>query len=215
MKLISVFFTKMTLAVATLITMSVFTHARMIRPADGQRVFWNRFEVISGDDNTVVLTWNVTEYNNKSFLVQHSMNGSDWETITIIHSKNSAETMVDYSYTHRNKLNGKQFYRIQDVDVDTKTINFSPVKTLTLQNDNTAIMVWPNPVVTHLFIANNNKSDKFTKAQIFDLSGKLVSEKQLQTNTNAINVEDLSAGNYIVKIASENGTVLCQKIVKQ
>jgi hypothetical protein len=215
MKLISTFFTKKTQAVALLILMGTFTNAHQASAADLRRVFWNKFEAVVKGDNTVVLTWNVTEYNNKSFRVQHSVDGTNWEDIAIVQSKNSAESMTDYSYTHINKLHGKQFYRLQDIDVDLGSTGPSPVRTLILKIDNQAITIWPNPASDHILIANNDKGDLYTKARIFDLTGKVVTESNLKPNVNEIAINKLPAGTYIVKIENSKGTSYSQKIAKQ
>jgi hypothetical protein len=177
------------------------------------RVFWNKFEVTAGSDNTVTLNWNVTEYNNKSFIVQHSINGADWEDISIIPSKNSAETMTDYTFTHINKLNGKQFYRLKDFDIDTKSITTSPIRSLVLSNRQT-LLVWPNPATNYIAIQNDN-SGSYTQASIYDLTGKLLIRQNLSPNINQVTVSALSAGIYLVRIENELGLAQTQKIVKQ
>jgi Secretion system C-terminal sorting domain len=178
------------------------------------RVFWNKFDVTISNGHTVILTWNVTEYNNKSFIVQHSINGTDWEDITVIQSKNSPESMTDYSYTHFNKLSGKQFYRLKDFDIDTKSIGTSPVKTVMLINDNQTVIVWPNPATSRIQIANDN-GNTYTKVKVIDLTGKMMIEKKLGANINEIALNELSAGIYMVKIENNKGKSHTQKIVKQ
>lgn len=178
------------------------------------RVFWNKFDVTANNGATVVLTWNVTEYNNKNFIVQHSINGTDWEDIAIVQSKNSLESMTDYSYTHRNKLNGKQFYRLKDIDVDTRSIGVSPVKTLVLENNEQVVSVWPNPATNYLNIAND-KDINYTKVKIFNLTGKTMIENKLAAGVNKIPVSKLPVGTYIVKIETNKGESHTQKIVKQ
>ena len=178
------------------------------------RVFWNKFEVSANKDNIVELTWNVTEYNNKSFIVQHSVNGTDWDDIAIIQSKNSAETMTDYSYTHQNRLGGKQFYRLKDIDVDTKSIGISPVKTLMLENNKDAVSVWPNPT-THFINIANSKNNNYTKVGIYDLMGKTMIETKLNTGINEIPVSQLPSGTYLLKIENSQGESTSRKIVKQ
>jgi mRNA-degrading endonuclease HigB of HigAB toxin-antitoxin module len=215
MKLISAFFTKKTPAVALVALMVMFTNALFASPNDIRRVFWNKFDATLKENNAVVLTWNVTEYNNKSFVVQHSVDGTEWETIALVQSHNSAESMTDYSYTHSNKLGGKQFYRLQDIDVDHGSTGYSPVRTLILKNDKQSVTIWPNPATDQILIANNDNSDMYTKARIFDLAGKVVTERKLNPNVNEIAVNELPSGIYIVKIENIKGASYSQKIVKQ
>jgi len=215
MKLISIFFTKKTLAVALFILIITFTYARTASTVDMRRVFWNKFEANLTDDNTVVLTWNVTEYNNKKFLVQHSMNGIDWEDIAMVSSKQNTQPMVDYSYTYINKLSGKQYYRLMDLDVDVNSTGYSPVRTVISKYVQQSITIWPNPATDHIIVANSDNKNLYTKASIYNLTGKLVAESKLGSENNEIAINQLPAGFYMVKIENANGTCYSQKIVKQ
>jgi hypothetical protein len=214
MHLISTFCLKRATAVGLLLVMMTFTYARSSAPVDTRRVFWNKFEVIETNNNTIVLTWNVTEYNNRSFIVQHSVNGTQWEDIALVQSKNSAESMTDYSYKHINKLGGKQFYRLKDIDVDYGTTGFSPVKTLIRKNAMQVVAIWPNPV-TNLILISNDNSNPYTKAKVFDLTGKVMMERKLEPDVTEIPVTELAAGTYIIKIENNTGAAYTQKIVKQ
>ena len=98
-EIVSGFISKRVLSFSLLMLLSTFMHARKASFFEAKRVYWNKFEAVVTNDNMVLLTWNVTEYNNKSFLVQHSVNGTNWENIALVFSKSSAESMTDYSYT--------------------------------------------------------------------------------------------------------------------
>jgi hypothetical protein len=214
MKLISTLIAKKTLAVVLLVLMATFINGLKAAPSGLYRVFWNHFDVTVKENNTVELTWEVTEYNNKNFHIQHSLNGTDWKDIAVINSQNSAESLVSYSFTHTNKNTGKQFYRIKEVDTDIKLSGYSPVRTLMLKNEATTVSVWPSPATDQIRI-NNTDNSSTTKAQIYDLSGRMMTEKKLQANTNTIAISDLTAGTYIVRIANDNGVIYTQKITKQ
>lgn len=215
MKLISTLFTKKATLVALFMVLVTFTNAGTVSSAAYFRVFWNKFEVVATNDNKVVLTWNVTEYNNKTFSVQHSVDGIKWEEIALIQSQKSAESITNYSYTHNNKLSGKQFYRLLDVDVDHGSSGFSPVKTLVIENEKQVTAIWPNPAVDHIVISNKDNSDMNTKARIYDLTGKVMAEVKLGPNNNKIAINELPTGTYIVKIENTKGASYSQKIVKQ
>ncbi|MCL2290538.1 MAG: T9SS type A sorting domain-containing protein [Bacteroidetes bacterium] len=67
--------------------------------------------------------------------------------------------------------------------------------------------VFPNPASDNIYI----QGEKFVKAALYDMRGQLVLHS---TNPN-INISTLPAGNYILKIESEDGCVVTQKIVKR
>ena len=74
---------------------------------------------------------------------------------------------------------------------------------------NTSINIYPNPVSSILTINGVNENAEIS---VFDLYGKKVLSQK--TNSNTIDVSDLSEGIYIVNITSENETVN-YKIIKK
>jgi hypothetical protein len=185
-------------------------------PAGILPVTWKSFDATVQNNNSVTLNWEVMEYQNKGFYIQHSTNGADWDNIAFVASRGDKESFNTYSYKHTNNQNGLQYYRIKQVDIDEK-ISYSAVATVILKNDEQNISIWPNPATSQIRIASNNsdKNSPYTKAQIFDLSGRKLTETLLQANTGTIDVSRLSAGTYLIKIESKDGTNYSQKIVKQ
>ena len=216
MKLITVLTTKKAKTLTMFIVLALAAHAGVSHTSGMRRVFWNKFEVVTNGKNEVVLTWNVTEYNNKSFRVQHSTDGLKWEDIALVQSKISGESMTDYTYTHVNRENGKQFYRLQDIDLDATSIGFSPVKTLMLYDEKPVVAIWPNPATSEISIARYNINNSSTsKAQIFDMAGRMIIEKQFGEHSATININDLQPGTYVLRIQGENGKLRTEKFVKQ
>lgn len=66
-----------------------------------------------------------------------------------------------------------------------------------------AVQVWPNPASTHISVSYKNPSNTSASLSIFDLSGRLVYQKNI-TNTEAsqIDVSYLSGGLYILELNS-------------
>ena len=185
-------------------------------------VFWNVFEA-TANKNNVSLTWIVTEYNNKVFIIQHSTNGYDWNDVDSVKTKNSPLTLDDYHYTHINNLDGRQYYRVKQVDIDEENVGFSKVLSVVLRSDKKAaekpaISFSPNPATDQVRIVSNEKDQTnniYNGAKIYDLSGKLVADKIVQSHTNIIILTDLPIGIYIARIECSNGKVFTQKIIKQ
>ncbi|MGC4036212.1 MAG: hypothetical protein QM764_09635 [Chitinophagaceae bacterium] len=83
-------------------------------------VKWIDFNTSLTNNTTVTLNWKVTEENNAGFYIEHSSDAANWETLTFIQSKNSNGNNQDYSWSYTANLNGKQYYRIKQVDIDGK-----------------------------------------------------------------------------------------------
>ncbi|MFZ5939927.1 MAG: T9SS type A sorting domain-containing protein [Bacteroidota bacterium] len=76
-----------------------------------------------------------------------------------------------------------------------------------------AIRVFPNPCTDILYVSGNGSSEgAFSEAEIYDLSGKKVAA--IEAGTNTINISDLKAGIYLIKLRY-NEQVSTQKIVKK
>tara|TARA_B100000809_G_C14834531_1_gene422338 strand:+ start:266 stop:631 length:366 start_codon:yes stop_codon:yes gene_type:complete len=76
------------------------------------------------------------------------------------------------------------------------------------------ISIYPNPFsqkITLTILKNNS----FIKSiSIYDLNGKLVLEKEYNSNTINVNLNQYNNGIYFVKIIDNNGNVTAQKIIK-
>ncbi|MBC7947749.1 MAG: T9SS type A sorting domain-containing protein [Chitinophagaceae bacterium] len=198
-----------------LMTLATVTNARSADVTEFYRVFFNTFKAQVKSNNTIVLRWTATEYNNKCFVVQHSTNGVDWVDIDSVKSKRSLESLEGYSYTHYTKLTGKHYYRIMDVDTDEVRAGYSEVIIVNMRNENEKQVISPNPATNQLTIVSQDANTLYTTARIYDLMGKQVTERTLRSQTNTISISDLPSGIYIVTASGANGISHTQKIVKQ
>lgn len=178
-------------------------------------VTWEKFDVSLQRDNTVGISWTVTEQQNKGFYVEHSTDGKAWESLGFIASKGSnIETVQSYTYSHAITFNGIHYYRIRQVDIDGRE-SYSEVRSIDLKNNLQQVSIWPNPATDQLRIVTQS-GDNNSKARIFDLSGRMIAQKQLQpASVNTMNIGSLPTGTYIVKIESGDGISYNQKISKQ
>jgi uncharacterized protein YjbI with pentapeptide repeats len=74
------------------------------------------------------------------------------------------------------------------------------------------IYVYPNPIEDVLFIEGFDKSIKSHTANIYNLLGKLILEKEIINNK--LNVSELNIGNYFISIESDTD-MITKKIVKK
>lgn len=178
-------------------------------------VTWSKFDAFLQGSNIVNLEWELTEENNEGFYIEHSRNGNNWEDIAFIQSKHG-ESVQAYSYSHINNMNGKQYYRIRQVNVNGKK-SYSEIRTIVLKNDTRNISIWPTLATDHIRIVNDGDgNNSFSKAQVFDLSGRMLTEKKLQpSDMNTLNISMLPTGTYILRVQNNNGTACNQKISKQ
>lgn len=80
-------------------------------------------------------------------------------------------------------------------------------------NQLTEIRLYPNPTKNWLTIDGSNL--QHTQINIYDLNGRLVLKKQLTDSTTVLNVENLSAGTYILKLKDSENKTLTKRFIKQ
>ena len=165
-------------------------------------------------DQTAKLTWVTTsESNSKLFNVQRSSNGSAFTTIGTVAAQGNTSLTTTYTYTDAQPLQGDDYYRLQQVDVNGKftysnTIHLNFSATLTLQID-------PNPVhgTANLYIGNASQA---LSIQLFSGNGQLLRQWSVTPGqtTLPVDVSGLAKGLYTVKAISATGIVI-QKLLVQ
>ncbi|SCY04929.1 Por secretion system C-terminal sorting domain-containing protein [Nonlabens sp. Hel1_33_55] len=93
---------------------------------------------------------------------------------------------------------------------------------ITLNVDNTAsnetvqlsnFRLYPNPATDWINISADNLQN--SRSEIYDLSGRLVREFDLLSNTTNLNIEDLNSGIYLLKITTANGKTATKRFIKK
>lgn len=67
-----------------------------------------------------------SEYNSDYFSLERSLDGENWEEITIISSAGNSTSEINYSYQDY-KLNYLSYYRLKQVDIDGQYEMFGPI----------------------------------------------------------------------------------------
>ncbi|WP_298156944.1 FG-GAP-like repeat-containing protein [Flavobacterium sp.] len=91
------------------------------------------------------------------------------------------------------------------------TVNEGAFPLTITEAENDAFVIFPNPVSDILNIKSKSNA-AIIKAEIFDMSGKMILKKESVNST--IPVNTLSNGTYIIKILDVNGRQYTQKFVK-
>ena len=134
--------------------------------------------VVFGSLNGVIkngsasLTWNTkTEINFKHFEIEKSVNGTTWQSIGTVASRNIING-AQYSFIDNNVTNTKTFYRLKLLNVDGSFV-YSPVIILRLDNKST-ITLLGNPAKGTINLSINNVQGSRYKMDLFSLDGKRI-----------------------------------------
>lgn len=76
--------------------------------------------------------------------------------------------------------------------------------------NNNSFLLYPNPTNSYIYTKIN-----IGTINIYNLTGKLILSKEIDTNTNIVDVSSIFPGSYLVDILDENGNVFREKIIIQ
>jgi len=129
-------------------------------------------------------------------------------------------------FANRNEILSEAFTWLDTVScgpivIDTMGMNTDTtmmdtlVNILEVENKVNFVELYPNPVMNSdlITIAINNKALIIKNVFIYDLSGQLIIEKINSKNSAQFSTEKFSAGEYIVKIITENNIELFKRLL--
>ncbi len=167
----------------------------------------------SGDN--VILNWaTLSEQNNSYFDILRSGNGKDFSSIGKVTGNGNSNSKINYSFTDKTPEFGANYYHLNQIDFDGKTIpsetvavNFGFAENLTLSvsssNDNSGLTA----VINTPAIVNG-------KINVISVTGQQVAtvDVSLEKGKNYINIPSkLQPGIYVITLSSDKGKI-SQKI---
>src|SRR5690606_26033954 len=85
--------------------------------------------------HTVLLTWaTASETNNARFEIQSSTDGIHFQTFAVIAGAGNSNTQVSYQTVHTHPVNGVNYYRIKQVDMDG-SISYTDIRSVDFSED--------------------------------------------------------------------------------
>lgn len=175
------------------------------------------FSVTGCNEKCADLKWQTSsEINNHYFDVERSINTMDWTVIGRIKGAGNSNSMlsygmIDYMTNMSLPLPEKLFYRLKQVDFDGQ-FSLSNIELLNLDQNTQQVLIFPNPFENELRIICKNC--ELSHVSIYDLQGTLIysGNKFLDEK---INLSNLPAGIYLVKISNSIGeTLQFEKVFK-
>ena len=160
---------------------------------------------------TAELNWKMsTDVNEvKEFVIERSANGSSFTTI----SKVSADSRTIYQQTDLQPNTGINYYRIKIIYL-SGAVKYTEVRIL-IFNSNSNIIVFPNPVTQVINIQlPDNWQGKTVSIDLINPAGQVVTSKSIKqaSQVETIEVSQLAAGVYILRMQDGNGNVETRKL---
>jgi hypothetical protein len=130
-------------------------------------------------NNEIQLNWQTaSEINSDAFIIERSIDGNTFNAIGQIAASSNASTRLTYSYTDKNPVSGKNYYRLKMMDKDGY---FDYSKVIIINRSETTgagISLYPNPassyiVVNHPFALGNEQ------LQVVSQQGNILLQKKI------------------------------------
>ena len=142
----------------------------------------------------VKVNWSTaTESQNERFVVERSTDGNRFIPIGSLDAVGNSNERQDYTYTDEAPLEGFNYYRIQQQDVDGRYTYSSMVSALVTRTagDEKLVVLYPNPGRDEVFFSQP------ADYQLLTIDGQLLAEGRAEQQ---LNVSGLPAGTYLVRI---------------
>lgn len=173
------------------------------------------------NNNSVYLEWKTySESNSKQFEIERSMDGVNFERITIIAGAGNSTSIKYYNCTDDNlPEKNKVYYRLKLVDIDGQ---YQYSKTLLLKFKAGRFYInsiYPQPAsdVIHIDVTNVSATTNCTLSFI-NLNGSVVKRSAMVLNKGSsvinVNISSLSKGVYIMKINNDE-TQVVGRLIKE
>ncbi|MFD2919284.1 T9SS type A sorting domain-containing protein [Terrimonas rubra] len=169
-------------------------------------VTWASFTAGKQGDH-IALDWSTaTEQNTKEFVVQHKTGTGNWNNIAVISAAGNSNALRNYNYTHLYPVNGVNYYRIQQTDLDEKS-SFTDIQLVKFTNSSPAFVIKENPVVNGIIkVQLHQPADLF----LYDMQGRLIWQQQQASGLISIPVQRNPAGLYTLRTKDDSKKIVLQ-----
>lgn len=157
--------------------------------------------------NEALLQWQTaSEQNSKDFTIERSSDGKSFTTIGVVAAAGNSTNAVDYTFADRTPINGSNYYRLKQSDLDTK-FTYSPLRLVNFGA--TGKLLWQNTGKhsAEVYLQQGNNENY----SVSDISGHVLRQGQLSSGRT--DISNLPSGIYFVKVITGTGGIAVTKIV--
>lgn len=161
------------------------------------------------------LSWQTaTEINSDYFLIEHSHNARDFETIGSVRANSNTDTQMDYDFAYANPKVGVSYYRLKIVDLD-ETFEYSDIISLNRQETDSRLSIYPNPG-SGVFFMETPHDDEVLFFDVYNTVGqKVKSDRWLPSEGNyPLDLKKHTNGIYTIHVRTNNRVFAVKKFIK-
>ncbi len=157
----------------------------------------------------IPLHWTVAnDQQTRFYEIQRSTDGIHFSSLQTMASALSA-TQKTYNYIDKAPAYGDNYYRIKKVDLNG-VISYSNIAKAALQISNDIVLM-PNPASAYINVISKTSMGQ---VQLFNAKGQLLQTIKPQSSFYKLETSKLAAGQYFIRIQTNNG-IVNEKFIKQ
>jgi len=168
-------------------------------------------------NTTAYLNWQLAKDDDvKTFEVERSANAVAFEKIGLV-MQNTANNKK-YDFTDAHPLKGNNYYRIKIINKNGKE-EYTGTKVVNFEDSKAGfVKIYPNPASSfvNIEIPADYMQNENTVINVYSMNGAMVYQQKMSGISSpvlTINISNLTAGSYVVHIASANQTATGKFIV--
>jgi hypothetical protein len=160
-------------------------------------------------NEAVLLQWKTAaEINISDFVIEHSTNGTQWQTTaTVLAKKNENETH-GYNYLHRTPSKGINYYRIRQNDKDGR-FSYSKVISIDLAGESKLLRLVQNPVINKTLQFEVHSTSKQT-LRLLTGDGKMLWSREFAPGLQHVDVSSLLTGVYFLQCEDDTEKLIIE-----
>ena len=173
------------------------------------------------DQKNVVLHWTTaSEINSSYWLVERSVDGVHFETITQVQAAGNSHSLLNYSFIDSQAKSGINYYRLREVDADGASELFA-MKAIDFKIDNGVLRLTAQPTAfdDQVHFSFESAETATYSFEIFDALGQSLYSDMLLANKGGnsldLNLSAFSSGYYFARITSAQGIAAQIKVLKK
>ena len=159
----------------------------------------------SARSNFIDVAWTTaSEHNTALFSVERSADGQLFEHVGNIEAAGNSNKLLQYEFTDSLPLKAISYYRLRQTDNDGKH-SFTKLVSVEFKAK-TAITIYPNPSNGVVMFVGEFSIP--ATLEVYDIAGRLVFQKQIDSNPTSCDLSQLDNGVYFWQAANKNGRII-------
>lgn len=182
----------------------------------GLPVALNTFDAQAQGRHTKLNWQTLSEFQLRTFEIEHSLNGKEWNQIASVSAAGNSTETLDYQFVHTNPLPGTNYYRLKIIDQGGEYV-YSKTRTVLFPlGTGETIILYPSPARQFIQLRFSNDVEAY---QVVDITGRkipIVPTPQADSGgVISISVSQWVPGTYFLQCFDTNHKMYSIPFVKQ